>query len=142
MPMHGNGLAVKPSAKPTLVRTQHLPPPAKTARELGFLGSRAIALGAVRSRCVHGSPAGSGCARTYSGQRPGRYGGPPTRISAGCACYLGDRLRVALSRWKIIGGSRSGPRIAHGIRRLVLFLRAESYVGVCRGAAAIFASAV
>jgi hypothetical protein len=27
--------SVKPSAQPTLVRTQHLPPPAKTARELG-----------------------------------------------------------------------------------------------------------
>src|SRR5450631_2539107 len=30
--------AVKPSAKPTLVRTQHLPLPAETARELGFPG--------------------------------------------------------------------------------------------------------
>src|ERR1022692_3187852 len=30
--------SVKPSAKPTLVRTQHLPPPAKIARELGFPG--------------------------------------------------------------------------------------------------------
>src|ERR1700687_4744082 len=27
-------LSVKPSAQPTLVRTQHLPPPAKTARSL------------------------------------------------------------------------------------------------------------
>jgi hypothetical protein len=30
--------SVKPSAKPTLVRTQHLPPPAKTARGLGIPG--------------------------------------------------------------------------------------------------------
>ena len=30
--------SVKPSAKPTLVRTQHLPLPAETARELGFPG--------------------------------------------------------------------------------------------------------
>jgi hypothetical protein len=30
--------SVKPSAKPTLVRTQHLPLPAKIARELGFPG--------------------------------------------------------------------------------------------------------
>jgi hypothetical protein len=30
--------SVKPSAQPTLVRTQHLPPPAKTARYLGYLG--------------------------------------------------------------------------------------------------------
>jgi hypothetical protein len=29
-------ISVRPSAKPTLVRTQHLPPPAKTARELGY----------------------------------------------------------------------------------------------------------
>ena len=29
-------LTVKPSAKPTLVRTQHLPLPAETARELGI----------------------------------------------------------------------------------------------------------
>jgi hypothetical protein len=32
--------SVKPSAQPTLVRTQHLPPPAKTARGLGFLRPR------------------------------------------------------------------------------------------------------
>jgi len=32
--------SVKPSAQPTLVRTQHLPPPAKTARERGILRSR------------------------------------------------------------------------------------------------------
>src|SRR5580704_11949203 len=31
-------LTVKPSAKPTLVRTQHLPLPAETARELGLPG--------------------------------------------------------------------------------------------------------
>ena len=31
-------LTVKPSAKPTLVRTQHLPLPAETARELGIPG--------------------------------------------------------------------------------------------------------
>jgi hypothetical protein len=36
IPMGWDGLPVKPSAQPTLVRTQHLPPPAKTARELGI----------------------------------------------------------------------------------------------------------
>jgi hypothetical protein len=36
IPMGGDGLAVKPSAQPTLVRTQHLPPPALMARELGM----------------------------------------------------------------------------------------------------------
>jgi len=38
-------LPVKPSAQPTLVRTQHLPPPAKTAHGLGFVpfaGHRAL----------------------------------------------------------------------------------------------------
>ena len=34
--MGGDGLPVKPSAQPTMVRTHHLPPPAKTARGLGF----------------------------------------------------------------------------------------------------------
>src|SRR5450755_5079047 len=37
-PRQGTFLTVKPSAKPTLVRTQHLPPPAEIARELGFPG--------------------------------------------------------------------------------------------------------
>jgi len=32
--------SVKPSAQPTLVRTQHLPPPAQTARDRGILPSR------------------------------------------------------------------------------------------------------
>ena len=36
--MGRDGLTVKPSAKPTLVRTQHLPPPAKTATGLGIPG--------------------------------------------------------------------------------------------------------
>jgi hypothetical protein len=38
IPMGGDGRSVKPSAQPTLVRTQHLPPPAEIARELGFPG--------------------------------------------------------------------------------------------------------
>ena len=38
IPMGRDGLTVKPSAKPTLVRTQHLPPPAKTATGLGIPG--------------------------------------------------------------------------------------------------------
>jgi hypothetical protein len=36
--MGGVKRSVKPSAKPTLVRTQHLPLPAETARELGLPG--------------------------------------------------------------------------------------------------------
>src|ERR1022692_4884924 len=38
IPMGRNERPVKPSAKPTLVRTQHLLPPAKTARGLGIPG--------------------------------------------------------------------------------------------------------
>ena len=38
IPMGGNERSVKPSAQPTLVRTQHLPPPAEIARELDFPG--------------------------------------------------------------------------------------------------------
>jgi hypothetical protein len=34
IPMGGNERSVKPSAQPTLVRTQHLPPPAKTTPDL------------------------------------------------------------------------------------------------------------
>ena len=44
--------SVKPSAQPTLVRTQHLPPPAETARELGIPGPRGPS--AVVSSCVIG----------------------------------------------------------------------------------------
>jgi hypothetical protein len=44
--------SVKPSAQPTLVRTQHLPPPAKTARGLGFLRVRGPS--GVVSSCVIG----------------------------------------------------------------------------------------
>ena len=38
IPMVWEERSVKPSAKPTLVRTQHLPPPAETARGLGISG--------------------------------------------------------------------------------------------------------
>jgi hypothetical protein len=37
---HREDRSVKPSAQPTLVRTQHLPPPAKTARDRGILRPR------------------------------------------------------------------------------------------------------
>ena len=57
-------------------------------------------MGGVKSRCVHVSPAVSSCARTYSGQRPGRTNGPLNRLSpvaplirgpfGGCTCPLKD----------------------------------------------------
>ena len=60
-----------------------------------FSASRAAALGPLTSRCVHASPAVSGCARTYSGQRPGWTSGPPNRLSPGCAGLPEDCWRVS-----------------------------------------------
>jgi hypothetical protein len=68
--------SVKPSAQPTLVRTQHLPPPAETAPWLrkrtprGRFPSCHAAYHSV-SRCVDMSR----CPRTYSGRRPCRSRG-------------------------------------------------------------------
>ena len=45
-----------------------------------FPDSRSAVSGPMMSRCVHVSPAVSGCARTYSGQRPGRTSGPLYRV--------------------------------------------------------------
>jgi hypothetical protein len=50
-----------------------------------FPDSRAVAFRLAKSRCVHASPAVSSCARTYSGQRPGRTCGPANRLWSGCA---------------------------------------------------------
>jgi cysteine desulfurase/selenocysteine lyase len=46
---------------------------------------RAVAFGAARSRCVHGSPAVSSCARTYSGQRPRSWTRPGDAAALGAA---------------------------------------------------------
>jgi hypothetical protein len=97
----------------------------------GSPASRAVAFGAVRSRCVHGSPAVSSCARTYSGQRPRswtRPGGAFGRIARGREAEAGG----SPNRWfldfdgppssvknppgsgKITGGSKVWP--THGPR--------------------------
>ncbi len=55
--------SVKPSAQPTLVRTQHLPPPAKTARWLRKRGpaGRFLLVTMCISVCHCGSMRSSGC---------------------------------------------------------------------------------
>jgi hypothetical protein len=73
--------AVKPSAQPTLVRTQHLPPPAKTARSLRKRGPAGRFL--LVPPCVivcRGRSLRS--LRTYGGQRPSRRSGPRNRLLA------------------------------------------------------------
>jgi hypothetical protein len=73
IPMGRNGRSVKPSAQPTLVRTQHLPPPAETARDPGFLRVRGPLC--VVSSCViagqQTSLRGSGYGHMADGFRPG-----------------------------------------------------------------------
>src|SRR5450755_62694 len=64
--------SVKPSAKPTLVRTQHLPPPAETALGLGIPGLAGrlvvVPLGVMMRRCepLHSS----GYGHMADGTRP------------------------------------------------------------------------
>lgn len=74
-------------------------------------------MGGVKSRCVHESPAVSSCARTYSGQRPGRISGSANRLSPVAPIIRGEHRRPCQPSGKIIGGTRSGPRIAHRIRQ-------------------------
>jgi hypothetical protein len=52
IPVGWDRLTVKPSAKPTLVRTQHLPLPAETARELGIPGFAGLLCLVRRVLCV------------------------------------------------------------------------------------------
>ena len=82
--------SVKPSAQPTLVRTQHLPPPAEMARELGFPRLRGPSC--VVSSCVitgqETPPCGSG------------YGHMADGIGAGVP--LGNTIRSGDLR--VLGG--------------------------------------
>jgi len=57
----------------------------------GFPGLRAVVSGPVRSRCVHRNPAVSGCARTYSGQRPGPAGGTGSGLAVPMPAAAGPR---------------------------------------------------
>src|SRR5271157_776814 len=64
---------VKPSAQPTLVRTQHLPPPAKTARSLrkrGPAGRFLLVTTPCISGCHYGSMCRGGCVHMVYSERP------------------------------------------------------------------------
>jgi hypothetical protein len=84
MPTGGNRRAVKPSAQPTLVRTQHLPLPAETARELGspwFRGPFCVV-----SSCVIVGQQTSLCGSGYGHMADGiRAEGAVHRTACSCA---------------------------------------------------------
>jgi hypothetical protein len=67
--------SVKPSAQPTLVRTQHLPHPAIMPASWIFLASGLFRLCAGVCRLVPAGAAVSGDPRTYSGRGPDRWDG-------------------------------------------------------------------
>ena len=73
----------------------------------------------VRSRCIYVSPAVSGCARTYSGQRPGWTSGPPNRLSP----------RLRRSSRGLLAGLQALGKILDG------FVLAHAQTGSVRGAA-------
>jgi len=85
-----------------------------------FLVLRAVALGLAKSRCVHDSPAVSSCARTYSGQRPGRARGPPDRFSLAGPVIRGRAGGLPASGKTIGAGARwpaNGPQHLPAARR-------------------------
>jgi hypothetical protein len=83
---HADGQGWAPCKTVGLAYVGSNPTPATTCGNGPWPGvlptSRAAALGPLMSRCVHASPAASGCARTHSGQRPGWTSGPPNRLLA------------------------------------------------------------
>ena len=103
--------SVKPSAQPTLVRTQHLPPPAKTARDRGILPSHGLSC--VVSSCVmigHDTPLrGSGYGHMADGFRPEQA----VQRTACSGIFDGPRSlvkKLARTRGAVTGGR---PGLAH-----------------------------
>jgi len=76
--------AVKPSAQPTLVRTQHLPPPAQTARDRGILPL--LRPSCVVSSCVIVGQQTSLCGSGYGHMADGFGAGGAVHRTA---CFLG-----------------------------------------------------
>ena len=120
--------SVKPSAQPTLVRTQHLPPPAETAPWLRKRTRGAVSSYHAVYRDVSLRVDTSRCPRTYSGRRPGRQDGrcAPSAFPRTAT----DRVRgvpilasraalsraLASGRECAAGGARCARRAAGGLR--------------------------
>ena len=104
---------VKPSAQPTLVRTQHLPPPAKTARSLRKRGPAGRFL--LVTPCIRVCHYGSTCCGVHG------------RIADGVRA-----IRTVGAHRRLHGRPRTGPRSAHSGLRAALS-RALAPGRECRG---------
>jgi len=113
--------SVKPSAQPTLVRIQHPPPPAQTARDLRLSRSRAVwSVGVGCPMVSRGLPLAVG----FHGRRPD--GGPSGRGAVGAA--VGQRRVV----WQVGLGRDVGPVSARWSGRRI----PDGDVAGCRAAGA------
>jgi hypothetical protein len=97
---------VKPSTQPTLVRTQHLPPPAKTAPELrsSRRWGRLLVVPPCCIACRRGAPCRSGCGHMADRSGPGKRLRAPPVLGAG---WPGAAVRRP----------RAAPRSAHQHQR-------------------------
>jgi len=77
--------SVKPSAKPSLVRTQHLPPPAETARALHICGvaGRFLLVPPCFMMCGRSAP----CKGSYGRMADGTGAEPAVRVTACPAAF-------------------------------------------------------
>ena len=98
--------SVKPSAQPTLVRTQHLPPPAETARCCGNAARRAVSSCHAVYQGVSLWVDAWQCVRTYGVQRPGETSGAYNRSLCRSAPVL-SRFRAP--DWRASRSAGSSP---------------------------------
>jgi hypothetical protein len=90
---------VKPPAQPTLVRTEHLPPPAKTASKLGVPRLRGPpCLASILCHPRSGDVAVRRWLRTYSGRNPGKRSGSPNRLALRLAGHSASPRRACQPR--------------------------------------------